>query len=481
MTILQLGRYGDIINILPVARAMAHRQEVSFCVSQQFESVLDGVSYVKPLVLDVHYSHTKEAKNRLTASGIDQLSILNTQLYRTDEPGPGAETHSFSRDSWRLAGYLHEYGKLPLVFDRRDHNRELELVLQAGVGPGTTLFSLVGHSSPMPDRAGVAAEIGTCGDVFNTATIQAERIYDLLGLFDVARGAILSDSAPLHLANASAIPVGAFISDRPTQWFGTSPQRECMEVRYSAAAGAVPRMVNYIEQRNRGAILHVYPWHQMTIGSHGRHRTARLTWNALYRNSNSVRPMPYLDKYTSNSAKSLGDADIPTFNDVFNWAVEQCAPDGMVLYTNSDVCLRPDLEREMIGWVKKYGCYYTHRIDVPNATSQPDWKKPVYAGVDVFAFTPAWWESVRSDAPTLYIGREGWDAVVKVLMQRSGFMPSKPMAWHQIHRNGYSGVMPPPSQRYNRATVSDWLRAKGKSHLLIAAHNAYGKPLVAPF
>ena len=59
-------------------------------------------------------------------------------------------------------------------------------------------------------------------DYLEGGAFRGERIYDLLGLFDKAACLVTADTATLHLAAASSVPVVAFRVGLP--WFA-SPRR----------------------------------------------------------------------------------------------------------------------------------------------------------------------------------------------------------------------------------------------------------------
>lgn len=77
--IVMLGRYGDILNCLPIAKAVADRYgKPHFFVAREFASVLDGVSYVIPEVLDIPYDHLKDA---LKVAHSKCAYVMNAQVY----------------------------------------------------------------------------------------------------------------------------------------------------------------------------------------------------------------------------------------------------------------------------------------------------------------------------------------------------------------------------------------------------------------
>lgn len=52
-TILQLGRYGDVINVLPIARRhyLNTGEKPWFVIAKEFADILEGVTYVDPFGL----------------------------------------------------------------------------------------------------------------------------------------------------------------------------------------------------------------------------------------------------------------------------------------------------------------------------------------------------------------------------------------------------------------------------------------------
>ena len=81
--ILQLGRYGDIINVLPIARDIAKKQggPIDFIVSKEYAGVLTGCSFVNPLTTDAPWYNPKtEAEVRRA----DYNNLIQTQVWGQD-------------------------------------------------------------------------------------------------------------------------------------------------------------------------------------------------------------------------------------------------------------------------------------------------------------------------------------------------------------------------------------------------------------
>lgn len=242
---VQLGRYGDIANILPVAKAITdlRGEPTYFMVSKEFASILDGVSYVTPQVVPFDFWDLGMAiaTAKATYTGVI-VSQVGGKGQRTEH-----QCASFNQESWRLAGYLDQWGKLPLVFDRRNPERESALIAKRlNSSKPNMLVSLKGFSSPFPHKAVVWEFLKKFEgwNIVDLATFKCERIFDLVGLMDAANLLVTVDTAPLHLAHASTVPVIAFIRDDDA-WRGSTLQGPCaFQCRY----GEVPAKLPEIEQ-----------------------------------------------------------------------------------------------------------------------------------------------------------------------------------------------------------------------------------------
>jgi len=220
--VVTLGRYGDIINALPIAWDLAqHGTTPKFVVSSEFWRILEGVSYVNPVVWDMDYKNIPFAIQRTKG-----LKAHIAQVYT--HPDQTRKTSSYQMESWERAGYLDKFGKLPLVFDRRDKKRENEVELKAAlltdpftVNKSTILVSGKGVSSPFKgDLVGEIRKAFPGYNVVDLSSIRVERVYDLLGLMDNSALLVTIDTMHLHLAAASKIPVVAILNDG---WYGSIP------------------------------------------------------------------------------------------------------------------------------------------------------------------------------------------------------------------------------------------------------------------
>lgn len=228
--IVELGRIGDVINLLPICKHIAEQYgKPHLMVSRPFASVLDGVSYVIPEVVDIPYEHLN--------AGVAEAQRKFPIVMRGQIWGSGhhqeKQCASYNEESWRELGFLKHFKDpaFPLVFDRRDAKREQQLVDKLKTDKPMLLVKVTGGmSSPFPtgerNLYAIRQYFGADFNVVDLSIVQCERIYDLLGLMDVAAGLITIDTATIHLAAASTVPVLAIVN--PTPWAGTTPRCNCV-------------------------------------------------------------------------------------------------------------------------------------------------------------------------------------------------------------------------------------------------------------
>jgi len=222
--IVQLGRHGDICNILPVAlRIFNTFAKPYWMISREFAPLLDGVSYVTSFVTDIPQDRVIEAiaiaKRRFKHVVVTQVWGQN---YAADR-----RCYSYNRESWRLAGFekqFDNYDWKPL-FDRRDAVRESALLKRVNpTGKPMLLVNVTrGVSSPYPRGTELLSQLvfkfAGQFQIVDLATIRLERIYDVLALMERAEALVSIDTAHAHLCAAVDCPTIAICNDKP--WLGT--------------------------------------------------------------------------------------------------------------------------------------------------------------------------------------------------------------------------------------------------------------------
>lgn len=228
---MQLGRAGDILTVLPMLKGA--KEKCALMVAEEYAGLLEGVSYVEPVIYKgPHY----EIGNAVAQAEAEKRDWICTQVngpmaavaefvYRRAGQDC-AKTTSFQKEMFKVAGRLAEWdNNYPLIFDQRDPVREDKLCAE-WMKPGKkyVLAALDGLTSPFPYKALVLELLKHCGySVLDLAQVKAERIYDLLGLYDRALCLVAIDSAPLQLARGClTLPVLALANDSPLLWNGSS-------------------------------------------------------------------------------------------------------------------------------------------------------------------------------------------------------------------------------------------------------------------
>ena len=230
--VVQLGYFGDIINVLPICHHWhKNGRKVSMVVQREYASVLDGVSYVAPIVFDGRRTDVSDATELARSTHKDVRVLQNdgdVEFMRL--------ASSFARESWRKAGVETLWDDLPLIFDKRNYRRESLMLV--GAPARMIVTALSGISSPHPKAGYILHHIrdrfqNEC-PVVDVSSLRCERIFDLLAFIDRAPVLVSIDSAVLHLGYASRIPTIAFTNDSRTPWHRSAPRKHwLLDVPYS--------------------------------------------------------------------------------------------------------------------------------------------------------------------------------------------------------------------------------------------------------
>jgi len=449
---LQLGRAGDILNALPLAWKyhVTTGERPLFMVAQEFAGILDGVSYVEPVVWQGAFDRAAGAlyqARQLTAD------IVVPQIY-----GVGLSTTetctSFARESWFKAGSPDPWGSLPLVIDRRDADRERELIDRV-IGkdrPPFVLAALEGTSSPFPyARSLIRRLLGklmlTRLLVVDLSTVRAERFFDLLGLFERAHCLVAIDTGHQHLAAASKVPVISLATRDPSDWHG-SPWRPEHVGRffYDEFPGAIDEVVEIVcNPQSPGLIpriIHVWtgaPDREQSADTRRRCATARDSWAIEYDTRRWI-PSEFSAERYPRDGRSIGDpAAVPFVRDVIEFGLKRSNVLGdIIALTNADVGFAPGLTGRILETVGRYGSAFTHRYDFPRLSGPLKHDGQLrsgtpYAGTDAFFFTRDWWIKNGHEFGDFLWAREHWDEALRQLIKLTGGREIPLATYHERH------------------------------------------------
>lgn len=480
---LHLGRYGDIINTLPLLKWLADRsgEPVRLIVAEKYTDVLDGVSYVIPLVYPGEFPELLQAIAWGRTKG---YRVINLQVYGHGHHQSRLE-RSFCVEQWRNGGHQNLFG-LPLVFDRRDEARERRLLAQHdGKGP-LVLVAGAGFSSPFTHADAMLADIRKrfpSAHVVDLSAVRAHRIYDLLGLFDAASCLVTIDTAHAHLAIGSKVPTVMWATDRPTMWHG-APERkgQVFYGRYGEYEQRRDEMLeaiaSLVKTKKRPQvkdkvqrIVHVYPAHHMTGEALRRHRAAKETWKRCA----DITPwvdLPMAPSMAPRTANDIGEQrDLIYMRDLIDFGRQVAKPSDIILVSNSDVAFVEGFSHDVLSAIEQHGAFFTHRWDMPGrlrTLSREEVKRMKwYPGSDVFGFSRVWWDKHGTRFPDMITGAEFVDAVLRQLIKQRAAPTAEIHAavYHEKHVSHWERNRNSAAQVHNRLLAEAWFRKHGTDDL----------------
>jgi hypothetical protein len=242
---IQLGRLGDLLILFPAFWLIHKRtgKKPIVIVADNYSNVFDGISYATPHLFHGNWFGDMPKARMLAereygqaiiphwwAPGVDTDDVpRGTTVLQCHGKDWGVDIKRYSdfcTAMWLRAGFTREEMLgTPLVIDRRNPVREAALV-QRYYRPDKpmVLYNFTGVTAPFPytpEMLQVMHPYRRRLNLVDIGEIRAERIYDLLGLYDRAAGLITGDTATAHLAVGSAVPTVWLTKNR---WSGSVPR-----------------------------------------------------------------------------------------------------------------------------------------------------------------------------------------------------------------------------------------------------------------
>lgn len=462
--VVQLGKYGDIFNILPAIRVMAQQcgEPVKVMVAEQFADAVTGLSYVEPVIFRGDFLNGFNEAVALAKKRYDEVIV--TQVCGAGYSFTKVEPH-FNMESWRLSGMGKHFHTAPLVLDNRDFPSEKLLSACLLSEKPNVLVNMSGASSPLHAGPTLLEWFRSALPAVNfvdVGAIKAVRLVDLLGLYDRAVCLVTCDTATLHLARSHPIPVIAFCAEG---WNGSRPVVsalfKCTYLKVWRHLSTICQLLKQCAEANEVHPRVIYLWQDYEVRDPEtayREIVAFSTWYELEVDRVNFRPADY------PTAKDIGDTiDAPDIKAVLDRAILN-HPKDIVVFANNDICVVPGAVEVIRAAVNRHGCFYSGRVDVEKVTLPlqeiPDGAE--YAGADLFAFSYEWWKQWRDRFPNLYLGFEGFDFILKALMLESGFVKTKPVIVHEKHESSHWKFQNErPAQKHNRSVCRKWAIENG--------------------
>jgi len=441
--ILSLGRYGDLIGLLPWCWKRRN-DPVKFVVGHEFASLFDGVSYVQPM------RYSKGCIDLPDAIKVTRATLPNVKVAQTFmNPDKRRMTDSYAKESYRIIGALNEFGTQPLVFDRRDAKREKELVKKHRDGRPLILLAVSGISSPFKHGSELKKLVGEMfltHQVLDMNVVRAERIYDLLGLMDCATLMFTIDTVHLWLAAASKCPVVTFSNDG---WLGSPPPRtSVLSQRYSHAniPHVVEEAVALMEPAGRSILV------ADAYGDTDRHKRAQATW----------KPDVLIQRaeWGNRDARSIGDpAPVPFLKDLLTEAFRVADEKDIIIWTNSDTGFSRGALRKIKDHCKVFGACSVRR-------------DPAHIGRELFAFSRPWLRDHLHSMPDCILTYPWFDMTLAAYIRKSkgirstmenfieDFFPAElpaGLVTHEDHPSGWLGREQNPAAKWNEQQLKEML------------------------
>ena len=476
---VQLGRAGDILNVLPLAKKSFDEtlERPWFMVAKEFADLLEGFTYVEPVIYDGDFTALPQA---LFQARKMTDNLVCPQIYGVGVIARQTAT-SFAKESWDHANAGIPWGSLPLVVDNRNPQREA--VLANSVFPydpnreGVVVVALKGVSAPFPYGQKLLEALRANFKVLDVSNVRAERMYDMLGIIDHAACFIVIDTGLKHLAHASKTPVIALTTQYPSKWHG-SPWRKGYVDEFYYDEFAQPEAFTRIIGSVLDAKLRVKPprifhvWSDFTDtmdeDTRRRHTLAVQSWNLEHRNG---RWFNFPVHQTDADSRIKGDPrPVPFLKDLLDRVFDEDPDDrDIIAFTNCDVLFAPGITGRILHEVSRRGCAHTHRWDFAklghvfhqdSMVRRGKW----YAGSDAFFMSVGWWKEHRDEFPDMLIAREHVDEVLRQLMKLHGGQEIEAAIYHERHESFWEcseNCKENPGNLYNKRLAQKWFKDHG--------------------
>lgn len=452
MTIINLGRLGDNVNLLPAlySESLAGRRP-TIVTAAKYSDMFEGVSYcdVKKYSGDpVDLQHCVGI-----CQGLQDLRVAQVFMHQDKSK----QEKNYALESYRLGGVRESWRKYPYVFDRRDKDREAKLLDQVfpkcyNIQPFIAV-AISGVSSPFANSKQLIDGLQRRFPdylILDMATIQAEKPFDLLGILDAASCLVTIDTLHLWLANAAKCPTVALISDEVRGWRGSPPpvtgvasfrykdfqiDQVCDAVEScllpcGAVVGVVDRFGK--EKRHREALKSQQNAFGMWFGASGIDRTAQ--------EIGDPRPLPMLKEMLSRAVMFTSDRDI-------------------IVWTNDDVKIL-DLF-PVVNHARVFGAASVRR-------------DPNHIGREMFAFRWDWLADRLRDFPDVAVACPWFDlAVAAWIRKQFGWNSTmQNLEWdlypceiandnlfiHPDHESSWTDKMDMPAAKWNERIFKQLLK-----------------------
>lgn len=167
-----------------------------------------------------------------------------------------------------------------------------------------------------------------------------------------------------------------------------------------------------------------------------RRKAVLSSWDTLY--ASGVIPV-HVWEYPRDSS-DLGDTrHLPFLKDVLAAGMEKAKPDDVVVWTNDDIVLHPELLNALDRQIACFQTTSAHRCELSRQLNLDlQWfpcefeaRKIYHGGRDLFAFTKRWLQAHFDMIPDFLLGSSEFDyCLAAMIRHEKGF----PVNWRTMHR-----------------------------------------------
>lgn len=519
LAIVQLGRFGDVFNVLPLCRLMHQRGRTpTLVVADRFIDLVRGVDYARMHEWQGDVNDPNAAAEYFRKQGYE---VWATQVAGAGD-FPARWCDNFTVEQWERAGHL------------ADFHADTEGLITYNEGIADHWYARLAHSSTKPVIAvnlsaksaplsneemamyrvklsGLAASF----KILDLSDVNLPDVRLIPGILRKCRALLTIDTATLHLAGSVMCPTIAIVPER--HWHTPEPRKHWIG-RFGYTEALTPDGWNNVKKllhhhdpkslmgsmvRDPADMLGRYFIHVAStfdaVGEDARRNTAAMmTWKPV-RFTSDGKPVHHekfarLDDgkgpngpvYTlehragmngapSRTSESMNDPrKVPYLKDVIDYALKCVKTDrDIIMLTNADTLLVPDAWDMIRRSMHQAEAVCSARADFRRVDQPIPWlavsvPEP-YCGTDLFAFTARWWLKIRDIVPDVLIACEGWDAMLRwlVLKQNPAGNLRPVICYHEAHaafwaKNRFDN----PGQIHNRRVLTEWCHKYGyEKHL----------------
>jgi hypothetical protein len=434
MTILNLGRIGDNINLLPVlySQHLAGRRP-TIVTSGKYSEIFEAVSYcdVRKYSGDpVELSHAIGL-----CHGLPDLRVAQVFMH----PKETKQERNYALESYRLGGFRDLWRRFPYVLDRRDLDREEKLI--RNIKEPFIAVARLGISSPFANGERLVSNLKSRFPnhaIVDLAKITAEKFQDMLGILDQASCLVTIDTSFLWLANAAKCPTIALINDG---WRGSPPPVTATSTfRYKDF-----QVDSVCDEVEKTLLPTGQTWAIVDrFGQEKRHREAFKSQETAFNHLLTTSNLP-------RTAQEIGDSrPLPMLKEMMAKAIKFASGRDVVVWTNDDVeILNLDL---VVDHVRKFGAVGIRR-------------DPAHIGRELFAFRWDWLADRLYNFPDCAVASPWFDLAVAAWIRRQfgwvstmdnliedrypAEIPNEKILYHQDHPSSWTGSMEQPASKWN--------------------------------